>query len=165
MITVRPMAPDRLGWLAERAHLNIGPGFVAIEAVTPDGRIVGAVGFDGWTPGSVSMHIALDSPIAFRALLRQAFHQVFVQWGKGVATCLVLGSNARSHALVDSVGFRRVFTGRDYWAPGEDMVVYEMRREECVWLSDHPPRIRGSARRRKAGIHPGDNESASEAAA
>jgi hypothetical protein len=167
VITLRGMVPDRLPWLAQRARLSVGPGFEADEAVlyagTPQERTIGAIGFDGHTPNSVSMHIAMDSPIAFRALLRWAFYKAFVKWNKGVVTCLVLGSNHRSQALVDSVGFRKVFTGRDYWAPGEDMLVYEMRREECVWLQDKPPRIRGSARRRKARVGTAQNGGAEAA--
>lgn len=145
---VRQMDPDRFGWIAERARLVIGPGFRAIEAVDGD-RTVGAVAFDGWTPNSVSMHIALDSPIALRGLVRKGFGIAFRQCKKEIATCLVLSSNVRSRRLVEHLGFREVFRGRNYWTKGVDMLLYEMRADECRYLDRNATPIAIDSRSRK----------------
>jgi len=127
--------PDHLPWLARRAKLSIGPNLRALEVIDDTGSIRGMVGLDVGVPNSVAFHIALDSPIALRRVMREAFALAFQGLGKQVATCIVIGSNARSRRLVEHLGFRLVFTGRDYWAPGEDMLLYEMRREECRLLN------------------------------
>lgn len=133
---VRPMRPENYGWLASRAQLCIGPQFRAIEAVGPDGRVHAACGYDSWTQNAVSMHVALDNPAALRALLGPGFRIPFVEFGKGVVLATVLSTNARSLALVPKLGFREVARLREAWAKGVDLVLFEMRREECRFLGE-----------------------------
>ena len=136
MIRVAP--PEHYAWLAQRADVDVGPRFRAIESVDESGRILGMVGYDGWTASAGCMHIALEFPGAFRALLRPAFECLFLDEprgaGKRVAVCQVLSTNSRSLGLVRHVGFREVFRGQGWWAQGVDLVWFEMRREECRWL-------------------------------
>ena len=70
-LTVKPAAPEDYSWIASRAELVIGPAFRAIKAVDASGRIHGMVGYDGWTGNACSVHIALDSPAALRALIAE----------------------------------------------------------------------------------------------
>jgi RimJ/RimL family protein N-acetyltransferase len=154
---LRVAPPDHWCWIAERAKLTIGPGFGAMEAIEDlrgaEGpvRILGMVGFDGWTPNSVSLHVALDSPIALRKLVRQCFGMAFDQFKREVVTGIVLSSNERALKLDRHLGYREVFRGRDWYAPGIDMVALEMRREDCrfldrntaaphTWNASAPPR-------------------------
>lgn len=131
---VREATRDHYAWIAARANLTAGPEFKAIEAVDASGRIHGMVGYDGWTPNAVTMHIALDSPVALRSLLGPAFRVPFLGLGRGVALASVLGTNERSLALVRRVGFRELCQVRDGFAPGVDIFMFEMRREACRWL-------------------------------
>lgn len=131
---VRAAAPDHYPWIAERANLAIGPAFRAIEAVDAVGRIHGMVGYDGWTPNAVCMHVALENPACLRHLLVPGFGIPFVELGRGVALAHVLSTNARSLALVPRVGFRFVCRVRDGFKPGIDSVWFEMRKEECRWI-------------------------------
>lgn len=136
MIRVAP--PEHYPWLAERADLEITPRLRAIESIDPSGRILGMVGYDGWTDTAACMHIALGFPGAFRALIRPAFEWLFLDdprgAGKQVAVCQVLSTNARSLELVRHVGFREVFRGQGWWAPGVDLCWFEMRRDDCRWI-------------------------------
>lgn len=120
-------------WLAERTGYVPGGDFRTLVALREDGSTAGVVGFDRWTPGSVHMHIALESPAAGRLLLRPAFAEAF-SGGRTLAAGLVRGGNVRSLALAKHLGFREAYRMRDGWAPGEDMVLFEMRRAECRWL-------------------------------
>jgi hypothetical protein len=137
-VIVRAMPPERFSWLAERAKLTIHPGFGALEAVNDRGETVGAVGFDGWWPGAVAMHVALEHPAALRHLLRPSFGVVFDApprgFGKAAATATVYSTNDRSLALVRHVGFRHVHTGRDYAGSGVHVEFFEMTRAECRWI-------------------------------
>ncbi len=132
---IRAAEPGHYAWIAERAHLCIGPSFRALEAVTEDGRILGMVGFDSWTPNSVSMHVALERPTAARHLIRPAFGIAFVEFDRKVVFGTVLGNNPRALELDLHLGFREVARLRDAWEPGVDTVILEMRREECRWIN------------------------------
>ena len=61
-----PTGPNQ--WLTERIGYRPTNDFKAIAAVRADGRILGMVGFDSWTKSSAAMHMAIESPIALRAL-------------------------------------------------------------------------------------------------
>jgi RimJ/RimL family protein N-acetyltransferase len=132
-VIVRAAHPEEFGWLVERAECAITPGFRAIAA-EDQGRIVGMVGFDGWTPNSVTMHVALDSPACLRSLLPEIFDYAFRQAGKGLALGIIPAGNERSVNLAKRVGFREAYRVRDGWSVGEDLIVLEMRREECRWI-------------------------------
>jgi RimJ/RimL family protein N-acetyltransferase len=134
-VIVREATRDHYAWIAQRANLTTGPEFRAIEAVDDSGRIHGMIGYDGWTSNAVTMHIALENPAALRSLLGPAFRIPFLNLGRGVALASVLGNNARSLALVKSVGFREACRVRDGFAVGVDLVIFEMRRDECRWVS------------------------------
>lgn len=133
MITVRAAPREHLPWLAQRARLNVSPVLRAIEVVDGD-RILGMVGYDGWTPSACSAHIALEHPAALRHLLRPGFRVPFLELNRTVLIATVLSTNERSLALVKRLGFREVFRGRDWFEVGTDLVWHEMRREECRWV-------------------------------
>jgi RimJ/RimL family protein N-acetyltransferase len=135
-VIVREATRDRYAWIAQRAPLTAGTEFRAIEAVDAAGRIHGMVGYDGWTPNAVTMHIALENPAALRSLMEPMFRIPFFSLGRGVALASVLGTNARSLALVRHVGFREACRIRDGHSVGVDLVFFEMRREDCRWASE-----------------------------
>ena len=132
---LREAPRDHLFWLANRAKIDITPGLRAMEVVREsDGVILGMVGYDGWAPNSCAMHIAMDSPMAGRLLLKNAFRVAFEVFGRGILVATVLSSNAHTLAFDKHLGFREVFRGKDWIEPGVDQVWLEMRREDCRWL-------------------------------
>jgi RimJ/RimL family protein N-acetyltransferase len=129
------LAPrEHFSWIAERAQVIPGSEFRGFEAVNDSGRIVGMLGFDGWTKNAVNVHIAIEHPAALRHLVRNGFELIFVRLGFGVMVCQVLGSNEKSLRLVRHLGFRQFHAVRDGWSVGVDMVLFEMRREDCRWI-------------------------------
>ena len=125
---------DEYEWLVERTGCDLTPGFKAIKAVDKQGRIHGMIGYGNWTANSCIMHIALDNPAAFRSLIRWAFEYPFNQCGRNVAFATVRERNLKSHRLCTHVGMREVYRMRDAVAVGEDMVLFEMRKEWCPWV-------------------------------
>lgn len=125
---------EEYGWLVERAGCDITPGFKAIKAVDETGRIHGMVGFGAWTANSCLMHIALETPIALRELLKWSFRYLFEQCGRGVAFATVRAKNEKSMRLCQKAGFREAYRLKDAIEVGEDMVLFEMRREHCRWI-------------------------------
>lgn len=130
---VRPAPAEHLQWLAIRAHLAVTPQLRAIEAVDGD-RILGMVGYDGWMPNACAIHVAVESPIALRRLIRPGFGIPFVEAKLGVVLAWVLGTNEKSLRLTRRLGFREKMRLRDGWDRGVDLVMFEMRRETCEWI-------------------------------
>ncbi|MEY2667677.1 MAG: hypothetical protein RJA59_315, partial [Pseudomonadota bacterium] len=80
--TLRVAPPEHYRWIAARAKLNIGNGFMAYEVVsngTAPEKILGMVGFDGWFGNSVSMHVAVDDPRVLRRFLKPCFGLAFYE--------------------------------------------------------------------------------------
>jgi RimJ/RimL family protein N-acetyltransferase len=140
-------SPGDLAWLASRAGITAHPGLEAIKATDKTGRIVGMVGFDGWTPASISFHVAVDYPAALRPLIRPAFDIAFNRLQKHLVLCTVLSTNRRSLKLVEHLGFQRIFEITDGWDIGAHLAIYEMRRRDCRWLK--PEREVTHGRRRQ----------------
>jgi RimJ/RimL family protein N-acetyltransferase len=136
---VRPAPPEHFAWIETRAHVVISASFRAMEAVDAQGRILAMVGFDGWTPSSVMLHVALEHPAALRHILRPALGLVFdpapAGCGLRLINATVLGNNARSLRLVRHLGFRETHRIRDGWDVGVDIVLFEMRRRDCRYVN------------------------------
>ncbi|RKH08995.1 hypothetical protein D7X74_30395 [Corallococcus sp. CA047B] len=132
--SVRAAPPAHFAWLEGRTGCVLTRNASAIEAVDADGTIRGMVAYDSWTESAVSAHMAVESPSVWRALLRPAFEYPFVQAGREIILGVIVASNARSMAFVERVGFREAHRVQGGWAKGVDLVVWEMRREDCRWL-------------------------------
>lgn len=129
------VATDAAAWLSERTGYAPSADFRSLVSVDDGGRVVGVVGFDRWTPGAVHMHVALATPIAARLLLPAAFAEAFAE-GRLLALGEVRASNHRSLSLARHLGFREAHRIRNGWDAGEDVVLFEMRREDCRWLKE-----------------------------
>jgi hypothetical protein len=92
--------------------------------------------YDHWTPNSVNVHIYSSSPkhLFDREFTHAIFHYPFVQCGKGLLIGITPSSHESSLAVSRYLGFREVYRMKDAWAEGIDMIVKEMRKEECQWL-------------------------------
>ena len=122
------------GWLVERTGCEITLGYKAIKVVDDACKIHGMVGYGNWTANAVVMTIALDNPAALREVLKWGFRYPFEQCNRGIALAVVRGNNKRSLALCNKVGFREVYRVKDGIDIGEDMVMFQMRREDCPWI-------------------------------
>lgn len=134
--------PHHYSWICERAHVTPGPEFRALEAVDEHWGIQAMVGLDAWTKTAVALHVACRNPLVMRQLARETFRRVFLDCDKRIAMATVRGTNERSQRLVRGLGFREVFRGKDYFDIGDDMVGFEMRREECRWIPSALPRLK-----------------------
>jgi RimJ/RimL family protein N-acetyltransferase len=122
-------------WLIERTGCDVTVGYKAIKIVDATGKIHGMVGYGNWTANSVVLTIALDNPAALRETLKWAFRYPFEQCGRGIALAMVRGKNKRSLSLCNKVGFREVYRVKDGIEIGEDMVMFQMRREDCRYIA------------------------------
>lgn len=128
-------ASHNLEWIAKRTGGVYGPGARAIEAWDEKrARVVGMVAYDSWTHNSAQVSIALETPVAWRALARPAFQYPFRERERGLLIALVSSANRRSLDLTEHVGFRPTYRIEDAILPGVHLVLFEMKKKECRWL-------------------------------
>jgi hypothetical protein len=112
-----------------------------VEAVDEDGVVGGVVLFDRWTGvdkrvrrGSAETHVVIVDPACTIALRRGTFAYVFEEVGVDAAWGAIRSDNERALRFAAALGFKPVFRGRDWHAPGIDAVLVELRRADCRWL-------------------------------
>lgn len=133
---VQAAPQEHFAWLQQATGCALTSDFTAIEALWPDGRIAGMVGYCNWTENCVELHIASKSLIVGRALVGPALEYPFRQVGVGIALGIVHASNKRSCRWAKVMGFREIYRIRDGARKGEDRLVFELRRE--AWEEARP---------------------------
>ena len=133
---VRQATADHHSWLIEQVGCAPTPHFKAIEAVHEDGRIAGMIAFDTWWGNAAQMHFAIAEPMAFRRLAPEAFGYIFGAAGRDVVIGWVPVSRADILSLALRLGFTELCRVRDGWARGDDVIMLELRRENCRWVKE-----------------------------
>jgi hypothetical protein len=124
-----------LAWLKKRAGCQLTQDARGLKAVDSYGATRGMVAFDSWTDNACQAHMATDTPIAWRALLPAALDYVFRQAGKGILLGAIPAKNVASIRFARAAGLFETHRVRDGWAVGEDLLLLELRREDCRFLS------------------------------
>lgn len=130
------IAPTRdFTWMTERsgyAPLPDGRGIVALRGAQALGMVV----YDGFTATLAQVHVALATPMAARHLLRPAFEYPFLQLGLLALATMLDSRNERAVALALGAGFLEAGRIQDGVDVGSDLVLYQLRRERCRFLSE-----------------------------
>jgi RimJ/RimL family protein N-acetyltransferase len=96
---------------------------------------IGAVIFDNWTENSVCAHMIITKPMLLRhGFLEECFDFAFNVSGRKVMTGLVNSDNIKAQKLDEHIGFKEIARLHDGWKDGVDIIMYEMRKEDCRWL-------------------------------
>ena len=125
---------EAFGWIEARTGCVLTRNARAIQALDVSGRIRGVIAYDMWTESAVQAHMAVDSPVVWRSLLRPAFSYPFVEAGRSLILGIIADDNPKSLAMVRRLGFTEKHRVVDGWSVGVDLVVFELRRHECRWL-------------------------------
>lgn len=132
----RAATPSERDELAEAVGCVLSPAARGIVAVDASGAVRGGVLYDFWCENSVQVHMATETPMAWRCLLPGVFEYPFQEAGRNVLIGSVRGGNAKSLAMAASLGFEVEARIWDGYAVGEDLVIITMRRESCRWLRE-----------------------------
>lgn len=135
-MTVLPCSPDDAWWATERTGYEFAQDARGFRAVDKNGRICGMVLFDRWTPNAAQMHVTLDVPVAARCLIEPSFVLPFLVMRLGLVFGVTPADNEHATALAKRLGFRETHRIKDGWDEGVDLIISEMRRDECRWLPD-----------------------------
>lgn len=139
-LTVRAAPYSDFKWLAHRTGCAITTDFSAIQAVVlhPEDStwysIRGMVGYCNTTRNAVQLHMAVTSPIVWRTLLRPALEYPFLQSKKNICLGVIPEDNAKSIRFTKRAGFTEVHRVKDGWDMGVDLVVLELRKEDCRYI-------------------------------
>lgn len=121
-------------WIESRTGCVLTRAARAIKAVDSSGRIRGVIAYDCWTETGVQAHMAVDSPVVWRSLVRPAFAYPFLEVGKSLIMGVIPADNERSCRMARRLGFRESSRVVDGWDTGVDLVIHTLRRHECRWL-------------------------------
>lgn len=123
-------SPHEIAFVCTKLPLPYSP---AMRGVKNDGAMVI---YDSWTPNAVQAHIYSTGPryLLNREFLREVFTYPFIQCNKGIVFTITPANAEESLKVSAALGFREVYRQVDGWDAGVDMVVKEMRRNECRYL-------------------------------
>lgn len=109
--------------------------FKAIKLVNEEGEIQAMAGYDYWTPNAVQMHIWIQHPEAYlsKEFVQEGFGYPFNS-GRNLVIGVTPGDNTRALDFNRKLGFKETHRIKDGWSLGTDMVIQEMRRDECRWI-------------------------------
>ena len=79
--------------------------------------------------------MAVDAPIAWRTLAPAAFRYAFEECDRSLILAVVASDNVRSNTLVRRFGFKEQHRIHNGWSKGVDLVMYQMHRDQCRFLS------------------------------
>lgn len=126
---------DEWDWIRKRAHPILAKdtrGFVAYRGLD----IKAVVVFDGWTPNSCQVHIAIDDPFVLRhGLLEECCDFVFDYADREVMIAKIPAMNKESLRFAEHVGFKEVCRIENGYQKDVDLVWLVMRKHECRWLT------------------------------
>ena len=93
--------------------------------------------YDYWTYNSANVHIySTDaSSLLNPRFVEEMFRYPYEQLGLGILMAVTPADSTASLAFSKALGFREIMRIKDGWKVGIDMVVKEMRREECRYLT------------------------------
>jgi RimJ/RimL family protein N-acetyltransferase len=105
------------------------------------GRLYGGCIFSDYTGTSVCMHIAGFTPTWInRDMIAVCFRYAFNQLHSKVIIGRVASTNVKALKLDLHLGFREVARIKDA-VPDGDIIILELRREDCKWLNLVPKGI------------------------
>lgn len=109
--------------------------FIAVVLVNKAGDIVGSIGADHFTYNSCQLFIAIEGAAGLQQLLRAGFDLAFNRAGMNIAYGIVNSDNAKSLRLTSKVGFKLKTKLEDGWRKGVHLMVFEMEKKACLWLT------------------------------
>lgn len=93
--------------------------------------------YDHWTLNSVQVHVYAPSLKALfdAGFLREIFTFPFVTGGRNLLVACTPADQRGSLAVSSWLGFKEKYRIKDGWGLGIDMVLKELRREDCRFLA------------------------------
>ena len=137
VVTYRTLSFDAGDWAQIRPYMDIlyvedTCGIVA----EMDGKIIGAALFDHFTHSGCRGHMLVKhKAVHFSQCWETGFDYVFNIRQRTVVHATVAENNERSVAACERMGFTRIVDLQDGYKDNEALVIFEMRKENCRYLT------------------------------
>lgn len=120
------------------SHLSI-PGVSdmnGIVAMTGEWPAAACI-LHNWTYNSVMAHIVILKPIVLKhGFIQEVMEYVFNTCGRKIILGSVPSENLKALAFDTHIGFKEVHRVKDGFKDGSDIVLIELRKEDCRWIKD-----------------------------
>lgn len=117
--------------------LHRSEDFQAMGRLSPIKRdLLGVVAYNGFCGNICSMHMAGDGNWVSRDFIKMAFDYPFNQLGLKAILAPVAATNTKALKFDKHIGFHEIHRLPDGWDDGVDLVLLEMRREDCRYLNE-----------------------------
>ena len=110
-----------------------------VASITRKGRPMGAVLYTNYRKHSVEMTVAGEPGWLSRGSIQAAFHFPFCQLGVWTVLAMVNRNNAASRELARRIGFAELCVIETGGTRGEDLILYALTRDKCLWINDEAP--------------------------
>lgn len=93
--------------------------------------------YDSWTHSAVQCHVYSKGPkyLFKKDFIHAIFAYPFLQCGKTLIYTVTPADSGASLSVSRALGFVESYRQKDGWDVGVDMIVKEMRLENCRWLN------------------------------
>ena len=100
-----------------------------------NGKMACAAVFDSWAHTSVCVHQLILNPFCIRhGFFEEVAKYVYVQADRAIMYGLVRSSNKKAIKLDLNIGFTEIARLKDGVMFGEDLVILELKKEDCRFL-------------------------------
>lgn len=133
---IRALTYEEMQLVAEKLSY-VPTNSVRSVALADEKAVYAAVLYDHWTYNSVNVHVYSQGPAHLfnKEFVREIFKYPFEDSGRGVLLAVTPGDAKESLAVSRVLGFKEVYRIRDGWKVGIDMVIKEMRKDQCRYLA------------------------------
>ena len=129
--------PSDLQAIPEDSRPRLCADSRGVTALETDNSIAAVAVFDSWTQNSCMFHIYIaNSQVLRRGYPQEIFSYVFITANRGVIVGATPTSKPDALKLCKHVGFTEIARLNDAYAPNDDMVITELRRENCRWIPE-----------------------------
>ncbi len=136
-MNILPVSEKHIQWITKRINLLEVADKTGIAVESDNGKILGVCIMNTWHESSVQLHLAIDNPICLKnyTVLNELFDYIFNTSNRKVAICMVSSDNRKILKFLSRTGFRKAGCIKDGYKSGDDLVIFELHREECIWIN------------------------------
>lgn len=122
-------------WISQQLHCHLVEDTGGLIAFDGDLKPVAAMVADSFSTTSCCVHIVVRNPMVLRhGFFKLCAEALFDGWKRLVIIGVTPSDNKKALRLNKHLGWREIYRIRDGYKVGVDLVVQEMRREDCRWL-------------------------------
>jgi hypothetical protein len=131
------LAWEEVHTIAERIGYEPTHTIRSVALVDSQGEPLAAVLYDHWCHNSANVHVWSSGPAALfnKEFVYEIFKYPFEDCGRGVLLGITPSDAKESLAVSRALGFKEVYRIKDGWKVGVDLIIKEMRKEHCRYLT------------------------------